>query len=76
MCRVLNGQMRLQHYGLNNAEGIQIQLRLRLRGGGSVEASLWPHSADCSDRRRDLAQGEYDVFATVNATIPVMAQDP
>ena len=37
--RVLNDQMRLQHYGLRNAEGIQIQLRLRLRGGMGATAS-------------------------------------
>ena len=37
-CRVLIDQRLLEDYGLCTAEGIQIQLRLRLCGGGSVDA--------------------------------------
>ena len=41
---MLNDQMQLQHYGLRNAEGIQVQLRRRLRGGMKAADSddlLW-----------------------------------
>ena len=42
--RVLNDHMRLRHYGLRNAEGIQVQLRLRLCGGmeaADADDVLW-----------------------------------
>ena len=56
---MLNDQMQLQHYGLCNAEGIQIQLRLRLRGG--MGATM---AADSDDDYKEVRHGSaLDIIA-------------